>query len=405
MTALSQLKLLRDPFGRMATIRVGRPVQKARAEMLRAIELGATSLALPGRHGSGKTLLLDMMGREFFGKGLSIRRFELEDLAQIAPNAHFNVLLIDDADNVVQAKMQRFLVRINALRPPAMVLFSCASRSIAHAVAVESSIFIELTSLTPDEARSFIVERSIEAGRPDLFEPKAIEALIAGGKGLPGRLVSLGARALLLATSDPSPQILVEHVIRALAEFELPNLTPDSSTTDTPDGIATEGNGSCVSTSDVTQLTQEIASSDAISEQRNDGHLKPGPTRNSNYRTLFRPIAAAASIVGVVLVSALTLNSSSGEVRSSPPPRPISAIRNAMKPLSTEQALAAMEKSAGFLLPHPVVLMVIAPTSLEPLPIADRIISKKKFVNPARGKVIDSSSISGVKTARPPAPE
>jgi hypothetical protein len=76
-----------------------------------------------------------------------------------------------------------------------------------------------------------------------------------------------------------------------------------------------------------------------------------------------------------------------------------------MKPLSTEQALAAMEKSAGFLLPHPVVLMVIAPTSLEPLPIADRIISKKKFVNPARGKVIDSSSISGVKTARPPAPE
>src|ERR1035438_3114025 len=172
--------------------------------MLRAIELGATSLALIGRHGSGKTLLLDMMGREFFGKGLSIRRFELEDLAQIAPNAHFNVLLIDDADNVVQAKMQRFLVRINALRPPAMVLFSCASRSIAHAVAVESSIFIELTSLTPDEARSFIVERSIEAGRPDLFEPKAIEALIAGGKGLPGRLVSLGARALLLATSDPS---------------------------------------------------------------------------------------------------------------------------------------------------------------------------------------------------------
>jgi hypothetical protein len=382
MTALGELNLLHDPFGRKATVHICRPVQQARQAMLRAIELGATSLTLIGKPGRGKTLLLDMMGREFFGTGLAIRRFELDDSPKRDAHAPFNVLLVDDAEHVDRGKLRSFLTSTDAFRPPAIVFFSCASHFIAHSVAVESSSLVELTSLTPDEARSFIIERTLEAGRLDLFEPDAIEALITLGRGSPGRLVSLGARALLLAASDPWPQILVKHVLLAMAEFELSHPTP--STTETSDEHATEGLASCASAADEVEVKKEIAPCDTIPEGCDDERLKPGPARTPNHRTRFRPVATAAQIIGLVVVSALTLNSSSGEVRLALPSRSISVIKNALTARSTEEARAGMEKTAKFLLPHSVVLIVIAPTGLEPLSVADEITPKKRAAGRTR---------------------
>ncbi|HEY4266399.1 MAG TPA: hypothetical protein VGM72_13865, partial [Micropepsaceae bacterium] len=206
MTALEQLKLLRDPFGRESPPPIGQPVQTAFDALVSRIDAGEAVLVLNGPAGSGKTFLLDMIDRFYSGRGSCVRRVTHGDLAHMALGARCDLLLVDEADSLDQATIQGLLSNAGAARPSS-VLFACVSPVIAASIAKDDSSLLELTLFAPADARSFLLERTGGAGRPDLLEPEALDALIAGSGGSPQLLQSIGGHALFLASYDRSARI------------------------------------------------------------------------------------------------------------------------------------------------------------------------------------------------------
>jgi hypothetical protein len=293
-------------------------------------------------------------------------------------------------------------------------------------IAKDNSSLVELPLLAPAEARSLLLERTSGAGRPDLFEPDAIDALIAGSGGSPQLLQSIGGHALFLASYDRSTRIAARHVADALAahiglrsskktikpqmhlkdmfpaklepeprlddvfaaksepQFDLKDAPPEKSESEPqlhlhdvfpaksqprfdppPLDLPQLHLVDAFADSAEPELEPEPVEPIAVPETREPEPVRPvrAAARASRFR-----LAAAASIAAVVLLSLVSLNGSASVVNPSPATRAAAAKRPVIQ-LSAADSLRAMEKAAHPFLPRPIVIAVIASGRLEPVSI------------------------------------
>jgi hypothetical protein len=119
---------------------------------------------------------------------------------------------VDEADFIDQATL-------NAIASPPNVRKTvvCACRAPRDLSNGAMPVVVKVTALTPQEAREFVVERATAAGRPDLFAPDAVDALVDGTSGIPRLLRSVGALALFFAAYEGASQVAPGHVAKASA--------------------------------------------------------------------------------------------------------------------------------------------------------------------------------------------
>ena len=180
------------------------------------IGLGTPVIVVVGPAGTGKTLLLEIIERACSAKGMSVRRVDRGDLADMALDEWSDLLLVDEADSLCDTTLQALASQDGKKAAGILVLARhqpCATASrenVAH-------VIVNLTPLAQADARTYIVQRATRAGRPDLFAPEALDALVDAACGSPRLLRSIGGLALFFAVNDRALQITAKHVTAAVA--------------------------------------------------------------------------------------------------------------------------------------------------------------------------------------------
>src|ERR1700704_4645439 len=178
MTLAGQLKLNCDPFARDGVSPLG-PVRAALEQLMRHVELGTAIILVVGPAGSGKSFLLGLAEESCRARDISVLRIERGDLAHTIIGKSVDLLLVDEADFVDSATLNFIGSHPETAKT---VVFACRTPCSVGDMAVPT--LVNLTPLTSNEARDFVVERTTAAGRPDLFASDALESLIAGTAGL-----------------------------------------------------------------------------------------------------------------------------------------------------------------------------------------------------------------------------
>jgi len=91
---------------------------------------------------------------------------------------------------------------------------SCTSRFIFSNI---HPVIIELATLPPSDARSYLLELATSACLPDLFTVEALDLIIDGSHGSPRLLRSIASLAFFSAACEGASQISHKHVTYALA--------------------------------------------------------------------------------------------------------------------------------------------------------------------------------------------
>ena len=218
MHAADHLKLETNPFTANASgARLGRPLQAALGEVIRQIGLEAPVVVVCGNAGTGKTLLINMIARACADMGLCARQIDRGDLMHVAFGQCADVLLIDEADSITESTLHT-LISPGAKTSTATMVFLCLPSNVRRFTSSGGrAVIIELAPLTHADARNYLLERATSAGRPDLFEPDALELLIDGAHGSPRVLRSIASIAFFAAAVGDSPRIGARHVADALA--------------------------------------------------------------------------------------------------------------------------------------------------------------------------------------------
>jgi hypothetical protein len=181
--------------------------------VLSRLDEAARVVALVGPAGSGKSLALRTIAKHLESTGKRVEQVGRPD--QLGPELpDGGVLLVDEAD---------------ATEPDALrTLEAAARRGVQLVVAGEGSFLarldptllgspVRLSPLNAAEARAFVADRFARTGRDDLFDPPAVDHVLASGNGLPRRIGMLAGAALLEAALDGADAVAVEHVERARA--------------------------------------------------------------------------------------------------------------------------------------------------------------------------------------------
>ena len=195
MAISNSLKLSRDPFGREAPAPIVPPVQLAFDEVMREIGRGTTVIVVIGPAGSGKSLLLDITESACSSRGLSVGRIDRGDLAHTVLGEAPDLLLVDEADSVDPPTLQLMLSNRDDTGPRSIV-FACRLSDTARYAGEAVPVFVKVAPLAPADARKFIIERVTGAGHAELFEPEALDRLVAATKGSPRLLQSIAGHAL-----------------------------------------------------------------------------------------------------------------------------------------------------------------------------------------------------------------
>jgi len=202
-----------DPFmPGIQSLRIGRPLQKAFSETLHQISLQAPLVLVVGGAGTGKTLLSDMVSRACSEMGLSVQCIARGDMAHWMLGERPDVLLVDEADSVADSFLEAFSSdgRTSAARTTVFLgLPACTARFDLLGL---HPVVVELTSLTPLAARSYLLEMATSAGFADLFAADALDRIVQDSRGAPRLLRSMASFAFFVASSDGVSQISLKHV-------------------------------------------------------------------------------------------------------------------------------------------------------------------------------------------------
>jgi hypothetical protein len=374
------LKLTHDPFARGAPSPIGNPVASAFADLMREIGLGTAVIVVAGPSGSGKTLLLDMTERANRERAPFVRRIERGDLAHTVLGERCDLLLVDEADSIDQTTL-RILLSNEDPKRPGVIVFACRPSGTARFVGDGSRVHIMLTMLTPPDARKFVVERASAAGRPDLFEQGALDALIASTGGSPRLLQSIGGHALFFAAHEGAYHVGHKHVEHALAA-QLGVQTWQAEA----DSEIVENSSSPPSVTMGPKEPEEPALIPTASVTEGANAEAELPIDRSGFWHRFgnrRALAASMAVLGMIL-SLLFLNGNVGGHVTTTPLRAQKVLDSGLSPTDT---LRAMEKVAKAELPRQIVLAIIAPAPLQPLEIdgqSTRAVGTKSPVNPVQ---------------------
>jgi hypothetical protein len=357
MSFVSHLKLRHDPFARDRNCPSG-PLRAASERVMRHIELRTVEIMVVGPVGSGKTFLLDIVEAACRERAMSVLRIERGDLAHTAFGKCADVLLVDEADFADQATLQTIRSDPEAYKT---VVFACrAPRGVSNGGV---PAIVEVTALTPQESRDFIVERAIAAGRPDLFAPEAVDSLVDGTSGIPRLLRSVGALALFFAAYEGASQVGAGHVVKAIRAQtgeggpprEKADLKPDEGKAGPSPAAArkaqepeprgepprpVENAPSAAQAKFPTPILPIIASGD------------PAGARRKSF--------AKARVFATAVLPLLLLNGSLGEAGPASRPNPRLQIMDARR---------GLERAAKAAYPGPVILAVITTPALHPFEI------------------------------------
>ena len=338
---------------------------------MRHVELGTAIILVVGPAGSGKSFLLNIAEESCRARGISVLRIERGDLAHTVVGKRVDLLLVDEADFVDSATLNFIAGHPETAKT---VVFACRTPCSVGDVAIPT--LVNLTPLTPNEARDFVVERATAAGRPDLFAPDALEYLIAGTSGLPRLLRSVGALALFLATHEGASRVGVEHVAEALdAQAGKSHLSTE--TGDMKPRRATASGPPVARMAAEPEVEREaiqpvVAAAAPVAEQ---ARLPTALMIASNDKPESRRRHfVAAKILGAAVLPLLLLNGSLGEAGTATQFARRAPVMDAMR---------ALERVADAEHPGPVILVVLNPPALQPLQMApaERIFTAVKALH------------------------
>jgi len=217
INVVEQLRIEANPFvPRASGARMGRPLQTALGEVIRQIGLETPLVVVVGSAGTGKTLLAKMAARACSDMGLSVRRADHGDLVDGAAGEKLDVLLLDEADSMMDSTL-RMLLPGGGKRPATTTVLLCRPASVRRFISVVDAAVVSLTRLSPSDTRSYLLERASSVGGPDLFAPAALDLIVDASGGIPRSLWAIASLAYFSAASDGSLQIGHQHVADALA--------------------------------------------------------------------------------------------------------------------------------------------------------------------------------------------
>ena len=367
MTFADQLNLHADPFrpGHSGA-HIGRPLQSAFDDVMREIGLGTPVIVVVGPAGTGKTLLLEIIERACSAKGMSVRRVDRGDLADMALGEWSDLLLVDEADSLCDTTLQA-LTSQDGKKAAGILVLARHQPYAAPLGEKVAPVIVNLTRLAQADARTYIVQRATRAGRPDLFAPEALDALVDAACGSPRLVRSIGGLALFFAVNDRAPQIAAKHVTAAVAA-QIGIGTPIQ-------GAPSRKQGNDIP---VLQPANEIASMASV----------VGASWRSSVGRVRQTMALAAAVIGALVVSWLLLGSNHDvealEAKASADTRVL------VHRTSEADALRQMERVAIAELPRPVILVVIAPLPLYALQIA----SPKRTESKAQRALVGTRAVS-----------
>lgn len=182
--------------------------RQARAAVLAALGRGE-AVALLGRPGTGKTMLLQGLAQTLRHEGWSVRLVDRGDA--LHPGWKADVLLVDEAGRMDTDALARLcdagIPFVLAALPGLAERLAGLPRSVTP---------VALEPLPPEEVARFVAARLSAAGRPgDLLEPDAVLALAQRSGGLLRLVNLLAGTAVFLAELEHAPCVLRRHVDEA----------------------------------------------------------------------------------------------------------------------------------------------------------------------------------------------
>lgn len=175
--------------------------------------LGAGSLvAVVGGSGLGKSLLLQLLKREYLQAG---QHAVLLPGEAAVSTGRTEIVLVDDADRV-PANLLHELAR----RAPRCVLAGSGDLLAALGHLSGNPVVVEMQPLSLGDIGPYLQEQVERAGWPsDLLTPGAVASLARHSAGNPHMLQSLACRTLLMARLQDADQVSERHVHLAAAHY------------------------------------------------------------------------------------------------------------------------------------------------------------------------------------------
>ena len=183
-------------------------------EALNAVRTGlkaGSSVVLAGEPGSGKSLLLLTLMREFEAEG---RTVILLPGSKIEAGVQPDLVLLDEADRVPRDMLTHLVGRA-----PRCILVG--SRRLLDVVegAAAAPLLVEMRPLLPKEVAAYLLEQIQRAGLPDsLLGPGTVQAIAHHGRGNPRQIQKLASRALFRAWIDNANEVSTAHVADTVAQ-------------------------------------------------------------------------------------------------------------------------------------------------------------------------------------------
>ncbi len=365
MAFVGQLKLSCDPFARDGVAPLG-PVRAALEQLTRHVEQGTAIILVVGPAGSGKSFLLGLAEESHRARGISVLRIERGDLAHTIIGKSVDLLLVDEAD-FVDSETLNFIA--GHPETAKTVVFAC--RTPCGIGDMAAPTVVNLTPLTLNESRDFVVERAGAAGRPDLFAPDALEHLVAGTSGLPRLLRSVGALAVFFAAYQGARRVGVEHVAEALdaQAGQSPRFAEPGDLKPRAAGFSGAPVACMAAEPEIErEATPLVVAEPAPVPDVEQTRLPTASVMASSDKLKSRRRnLLVAKILGAAVLPLLLLNGSLGEAGTT---TNVSATMNLLHQASAMNAMRGLERVADVEYPGRVILVVLNPPDLEPLQLA-----------------------------------
>ena len=165
-------------------------------------------VALIGCRGAGKSVLLQVIGRELAAAGSVVRAWDPSDPGKAE---ECDVLLLDDADGLSDDLLRK-------LARGRRVCFAAGSPKLTARLDPRAGrlTIVEIEAMSPKDARAF-VERQLSAlaRSPEMLTEAGLSALYREAGGAPGPMLDLAGLAVFLAQLEGAGQVGVGHVAAA----------------------------------------------------------------------------------------------------------------------------------------------------------------------------------------------
>lgn len=336
------------------------PFETARACLLSLLLAGEHLVVLVGEPGTGKSLLLRVLGDALRAEGCRVRRYDLGDQAERDVDA--DILLIDEARRLPPVLLP------DLLGGGRSVLLSLLPGDLDRLALPRRPAVVTLDRLSPTEARSFLDLHLRRSGREIVAGARS--SILYAAEGLPGRLALLAGAAAMEAALDGAGAVGMRHARRAVDMHRLGDPLPADPLEEEPAGPVPVRGPTAIETppTAVAPIDSEVATPASVvrAEPVAEPHRDPAPQDRESSRRLLVVAAAAALLLaggglGAALVSTGPFERASRTEPSVAEPQPGPARPVSPAPPKAAAPPAAVPAPAARAEPTPPVELPKAP--------------------------------------------